>query len=219
MGEGFQFFDILLFAAIAGFLVLRLRNVLGRRTGNERRREPFAPPAPTPEKVVPLAPRGRIIEGTATPAPAEPASGIARVRAADPGFEANAFLTGARSAFEVIVHAFAAGDTAALRPLLSNDVYEGFAQAIRSRAAAKESLETTLQSIKGADIVEATLEEGVAVVTVKFVSDQINVTRAADGKVVDGDPERIVEKADFWTFSRPVRSRDPNWTLIATHSP
>ena len=80
-------------------------------------------------------------------------------------------------------------------------------------------MQTTLISMKSAEIVESSLEGGTALVTVKFVSDQTNVTRTADGKVVDGDPERVVEHIDFWTFARALRSRDPNWTLVATHSP
>jgi predicted lipid-binding transport protein (Tim44 family) len=225
MGDGFQIFDILLFAAIAGFLLLRLRSVLGRRSGNEQRRpDPFNPsqtPAGPQDKVVPL-PRARPAEGIAppaAPATAPAVSGVAALRAASPGFDEAEFLSGARGAFEIIVNAFAAGDTAALRPLLSNEVYEGFAEAIRTRIAAKETHETTLMSIKSADIAEAAVEDGAAVVTVKFVSDQVNVTRAENGAVVEGDPDRIVEQTDYWTFSRPIRARDPNWTLIATHSP
>jgi predicted lipid-binding transport protein (Tim44 family) len=220
MGDGFQVFDILLFAAIAGFLVFRLRSVLGRRTGNERRRDPFAtPPAGAPDKVVPLPPRGRTIEGVATPVAAAGSDGLAAVRAADPSFDQKRFLDGARGAFEIIVNAFAAGDTVALRPLLSDEVYDSFAQSIRQRQAAGETLETSLMSIKSAEIAEGSAQGNTVLVTVKFVSDQINVTKGAGGKVVDGDPERIVEKSDFWTFSRNVRSRDPNWILVATQSP
>jgi predicted lipid-binding transport protein (Tim44 family) len=221
MSDGFQLFDILLFAAIAGFLVIRLRSVLGRRTGNEQRRDPFAapPPRPTaPQRVPPATPRGPVIEGTATPVP-QGLKGVAAIAAADPSFDETTFLKGARSAFEIIVNAFAAGDTAAMQPLLSKEVYEPFAAALRERAAAKEKHETTLMSIKAADIVEAVIEGGTALVTVKFVSDQVNVTRGEDGAVRDGDPDRIVETTDVWTFARPLRSRDPNWTLVATHTP
>lgn len=219
MDNGFQFFDILLFAAVAGFLLLRLRSVLGRRTGNERRRgQPFAPPD---ARVVPLSQplaKGPIIDVTPQPA-ANGATGTAAIRAADPSFDEIAFLKGARGAFEIVVRAFAAGDTTALEPLLNKDVYSAFVDAIRSRQAAKEILQTTLVSIKSATLVEATVEGTTGLVTVKLVSEQINVTRDADGKVVDGDPDKPVEKTDFWTFSRPLRARDPNWTLIATHSP
>lgn len=216
MGDGFQIFDIILFAAIAGFLLLRLRSVLGRRTGNEQRRpDPFAPPKPALTPVPTLAP-----ESAAAPvAPKAGGTGLVALKAADPSFDEKVFLQGARGAFEIVVNSFAAGDTGVLQPLLSKDVFAAFSEAIRARAAAKETLQTTLLSIKSADIVEATLEGGTAIVTVKFVSDQTNVTRSGDGKVIEGDPDKVIEKTDFWTFARPIRSRDPNWMLVATNTP
>lgn len=219
MDGGFQIIDILLFAGIAGFLVFRLRSVLGRRTGLEQRRNnPFAPPpAPQapPASAAPTAPQLRAIAGGTAP----PAGGLAAVTAADPSFTEDSFLKGARSAFEIIVNSFAAGDKAALQPLLSKDVYDRFAEAIDARLAAKETLQSNLTAMKSAEIVQSPLEGGTALVTVKFVSEQTNVTRAADGTVRDGDPSRVDEHVDFWTFARPIRSRDPNWTLVATHSP
>jgi predicted lipid-binding transport protein (Tim44 family) len=220
MGDGFQYLDIVLFAVIAGFLILRLRSVLGRRTGNEQRRDPFVPPKPesAPENVVSL-PRGRPSVGAPPAAASAPVgSPVARIKAADPRFDEAAFLAGARSAFEIIVNAFAKGDTAALQPLLSDAVYASFAEAIRNRVAQHETLETNLLTIKLVEIADAEVEDGTALVTVKFVSEQTNVTRAADGSIVDGNPDRVVEKTDLWTFSRALRSRDPNWTLAATHS-
>ena len=218
MGDGYPYLEIVVFAAIAGFLVLRLRSVLGRRTGTERRREPLESGAP-PEKVVPLPARGRTsTSGTAT-GPSSVAAGIERIRAADRAFDESAFLAGARGAFEIVVNAFAKGDTAALQPLLSEPVYASFSEAIRARLAAKETFETNLLTIKSVEIAEAGLEGDVATVIARIVSDQTNTTRAADGSVVDGNPDHVEEKTDLWTFSRSVRSRDPNWTLVATHSP
>ncbi|HKF71593.1 MAG TPA: Tim44/TimA family putative adaptor protein [Stellaceae bacterium] len=225
MNGDLQIGSIVFFAIVVLFLIFRLRGVLGRRTGQERYRDPFAqrsaaPPARTPMPGTPTEGRGPIIEGTATPAsePAPLGAGLARLKAADRGFDERAFLKGARGAFEIIVNAFAAGDTAALKPLLSGEVYGSFATAIQQRVTAKETHETNLMTIKDCDLVQVGLESSVAYVTVKFVSDQVNVTRAADGKVVDGDADRVVEKTDFWTFSRDIRSRDPNWQLVATRS-
>ena len=210
-GGGSQIIEILIFAAIAVFLVFRLRSVLGRRTGLEQRRELFPPSAPKPA-TPPPAPAAR---GNGTAA----GGGLAAIKSADAGFEEGAFLNGARAAFQIIVNAFAAGDANALQPLLSKDVFDRFAEAINARRAANETLQTTLVTIKAAELQDATIEGSTALITVKFVSEQINVTRSADGKIADGDPERVVEHVDFWTFARPVRSRDPNWTLVATHSP
>lgn len=211
------FIDIVLFAMVAVFLVLRLRSVLGRRTGTERRRELFERPVGA-ENVVTLPERGKPVEGNGGAAPGSVAAGLAAIRSADPSFEPEHFLSGARSAFEMIVGAFANGDTATLRPLLSDEVYERFAEAIRTHHDAKETLETHLLSVKAADIAEAELDGRNALVTVRFASDQVNVTRAADGQIVDGDPEKVVEKTDFWTFARNTRASDPNWQLVATRS-
>jgi predicted lipid-binding transport protein (Tim44 family) len=226
MGD-FQYFDIILFAMIAGFLVLRLRSVLGRRTGTERRRELFARrPAPVSDKlggdktaavaepadkVVPLAP----IAAKAADAVAE---GISRIRRADPGFDPSQFLEGARIAFEMIVTAFAKADKATMRPLLSDEVYRPFAQTIDERVAAKETVETKDLKLDDAEIIEADLAGRTARLTVRLTSHQITVTRAMDGSIVDGVPDHAVEKTDFWTFARDTRSSDPNWLLIATSS-
>lgn len=225
MGEFQQYFDIILFAMVAVFLVLRLRSVLGRRTGNERRRELFVrrprpAPEPTPDKVPALGEPGRTATDAAmVSAPVDAvADGLNRIRRADPSFDPPQFLDGARAAFEIIVTAFAAGDKAALQPLLSDDVFQQFATAIDERVAAKETLETRIIRLDEADITEAELARRTAQITVKLVSRQINVTRAMDGSIVDGDPEHPTEKTDYWTFARETRSTDPNWVLIATSS-
>lgn len=238
MGSGFQFLDILFFAAIAVFLVFKLRSVLGKRIGHEQqptrrfgdifaKREPDAKDtARATDKVIPLPDR----RPEPSPAPAAAAAetptadetletGIARIRGADPGFSSDGFLAGARGAFEMIVAAFAAGDVAALKPLLNPDVFDRFRAAIEQRRKAGEKLETTLVGIRSAGIVEADLADKTASVSVKFVSEQVNVTRDAAGTVVEGDPAKVATVTDIWTFQRNVRSRDPNWVLVATQSP
>lgn len=225
MGDGLAFFDIVFFALVAGFLILRLRSVLGRRTGNENRERwtprvpaPTQPPGPAtaperplPDNVTALPNR----EGVASASsPLEQA--LTQIRVADPAFEPKRFIEGARAAFEMIVTAFAQGDTAALRPLLADDVYENFAAAIKGRFDAKQTLETTLIAIKSVEIIEARMEGRTAFVTVKFVSEQVNVTRNAAGEVVDGDPNRVTVVTDVWTFARNTRAGDPNWALVQT---
>jgi predicted lipid-binding transport protein (Tim44 family) len=221
MGDFPHYFDIILFAMVAGFLILRLRSVLGRRTGQERRRNNafLRQPEPTGDKVVPLGPRVAVPPPTATAPPGDAvAAGLAAIHNADPEFDPAHFVDGARVAFEMIVAAFAAGDKAKLRPLLSDEVYRPFSAAIDEREAAKETLETRILGMKQLDIVEAQLAGRWARVTLKIVSDQINVIRAHDGSIVDGDPDHPIEKTDFWTFARDTRSTDPNWALVATDS-
>lgn len=225
MGD-FQYFDIILFAMIAAFLVLRLRSVLGKRTGNERRRDLF-PRRPAPIADKPSADKVAVPEGAdkVTPIAAISAKssdsldeGFARIRRADPVFDPAQFIEGAKLAFEMIVTAFAKGDKEALRPLLSDDVYGPFAQTIDERVAAKETVETHGLKLDEAEIVGADMAGRTARVTVKLVSHQISVTRAMDGSIVDGDPDHPVEKTDYWTFARDTRSSDPNWSLVATSS-
>jgi predicted lipid-binding transport protein (Tim44 family) len=220
MGDLSQYIDIILFAMIAGFLVLRLRSVLGRRTGNERRRNPFpGPMAPRVQNLLQVpTPAPNPYAAAAAPGGGAVADGLLAIKRADPAFDSGAFLDGARKAFEMIVGAFAAGDKAALRPLLDDSVYRSFATAIDERVAAKETLETRIARLKSADVVEAGLDGMTAQVTVRFVSDQINVTRAMDGSIVDGNPNQPIEKTDFWSFARDTRAADPNWALVATGS-
>jgi len=220
MGE-FQYFDIILFAMIAGFLVLRLRSVLGRRTGNERRRDLFPRrAAPAAEKVPTLVEPDKRVAGPGSdpPPPDVVAEGLNRIRRADASFDPAHFIEGARAAFEMIVAAFAKGDKAELRPLLSDEVFQRFAMAIDERVTARETLETQIEKLDSVDIVEAGVAERTAQVTLKLVSHQINVTRAMDESIVDGAPGQPVEKTDYWTFARDTRSTDPNWVLVATSS-
>lgn len=229
MGDGIQFFDIILFAAIAAFLVLRLRSVLGRRQGHEEppKYDPFrdrGKDEAAEEKVIQLPERsGQTAGGEAEPGaeaggatPLE--QGLTQIKMADRNFESDSFVSGAKVAFEMVVAAFANGDAKTLRPLLSNDVYEDFSGAIKAREDNKETLESTLVGISEAEIVEAELQGKTAFVTIKFVSEQINVTRSAEGEAVEGDPNSVTTVTDIWTFARNTRSRDPNWTLVATDS-
>ncbi len=226
MGDGLPFFDIILFAMIAAFLVLRLRSVLGRRDGHKGgHRDPFArsrPEEAADDNVVHL-PDARDA-GTDTEAAAagdgesDLAAGFREIKVVDRGFEPTEILSGARIAFELILGAYASGDTDALKPLLSAEVLSNFAQSIGEREKAGEAMEHTLVGIKSAEIVEAFVDGRTANVTVKFVSEQANITRDANGEVVDGDPSAVTEVTDFWTFARDTRSRDPNWTLVATRS-
>jgi predicted lipid-binding transport protein (Tim44 family) len=220
MGDGFHLFDIILFAAIAGVLLLRLRSVLGRRTGNERRIDPFAPRPPIVKPTGPFAaPSPAAIEAPAASAADAAARratpGAGAIKSADPHFDEAAFLKGARGAFEIVVNAFAAGDAAALKPLLSPDVLAQFTGAIRARgSAAKQS--TPLVAIKGAEISSSAIEGATALVTVKFVSEQ---NAMPEPGAAAGAENRVEEHVDSWTFSRRVDARDPNWLLIATQSP
>lgn len=237
-------YDIILIGLVAVFLILRLRSVLGKRTGNERppARDPFTPPAPptaTPrvgdapanqgnDNVVPLptanAPAPRQSSATSGPggirATVMPTAtaGVAAIRAADPSFEPIGFTGGGRAAFTAIVEAFAKGDIAALRGLLDGPTFSSFEAAIRGRVERKEKAETTLIGFEASDVAAAELQGTNASVTVRFVSEQINVLRNADGQIIDGNPNEVQKVIDLWTFRRDTKSSDPNWLLVKTES-
>lgn len=220
MGDGFNILEILLLAMVAGFIVLRLRSVLGRRTGAEPRRPPLGGPAGNeraPGNVIPLPGRTPPVQETFE-GPA--AAGLGKIRGADPAFNAAEFLNGAKGAYEMIVTAFAKGDVATLRSLLGEEVYRSFAAAIEDRQRRGETQETTLVGIKEAEIVEADVTGGrMAEVTVRFVSELVNATRDKEGQLTAGNPNAVEETIDIWTFARNLRSSDPNWQLIATATP
>jgi predicted lipid-binding transport protein (Tim44 family) len=230
MGESFQYIDIILFAMIAAFLILRLRSVLGRHRNDGRpaERETFEAtrsPMPKDDTVVSLPDRS---EGRRGPRRAEPAApeaaatpmdaAVNQMRIIDPRFDLAEFVGGARTAFEMIVEAFAKADRKTLQSLLADEVYENFEGAIAEREKNNYVLENTLIRIVSTDATDAELDGSVASVTVKIVSEQVNVTKTATGEVVEGNPNHITEVTDVWTFSRDLRSRDPNWKLVATRS-
>lgn len=232
MGETFDIYT-LLFLILAVVIFLRLRNVLGRRTGSER--QPYDPYAPSDakarsqDKVVHL-PRGEHSE--AAPEEVSPeerlkdyapkgsplAKGLLAIMKADRSFDPDEFLKGAKTAYEMIVMAFAGGNRRTLRQLLETEVYEGFVGAIDEREKREEKVDSSFVGIDRADIIEAELKRKVAQVTVKFVSQLITSTRDKAGKVIDGDPKKVREVTDIWTFARDVSSRDPNWKLVATEA-
>ena len=241
MSEAFDIYT-LLFLVLAVVIFIRLRNVLGRRTGNERPPyDPYTTPdakrtGPEANEPVVALPRGRSSRGpvaeASVPSVEDLEARLGRHAAkdsplgqsltglmrADPGFDPNHFIDGAKAAYEMIVMGFAQGDDTTLKQLLGSDVYDGFQRAIRERDSRGEKVESSLVGIDKADIIEAEVKNRTAYVTVKFVSELISVTRDADGGVVEGDPKKVREVTDIWTFAREVGSKNPNWKLAATEA-
>lgn len=238
MSEGFDIYTLVLLG-LAVFVLFRLRSVLGTRTGHER--PPYDPysrremPGNANENVVTLPNRSSDSKGqkpktdevvlapdrwrgVAAANSTTVEAGLDAIVRADPGFDGQAFLQGAKAAYEMIVSAFARGDRKALKPLLAREVYEGFANAIAEREQRGETVETTFVSIDKAEVIEAELRDRMASVTIRFISQLVTVTRDRDGTVIDGNPDAVSELTDVWTFSRDVRSSDPNWKLVATES-
>jgi predicted lipid-binding transport protein (Tim44 family) len=220
--------DLVLFGLIAAFLILRLRSILGRRTGFEGRARP-APPT-VGGRVAPPA-RGDstpTIDGRAEAAAPRPVralpeansalgEALRRLRTVDPAFDAAGFLGAAEGTFRTIVAAFAGGDRVTLRGLLTDDTYRAFETAIAAREAASETQRTEIREITAAAITEAELNGRIADISVRFVSDQVNVTSDAQNQPVSGT-DGITEMVDVWTFERDLGTRDQTWRLAAARS-
>jgi predicted lipid-binding transport protein (Tim44 family) len=219
--------SLLVFAALAVFVIWKLRSVLGVRTdrdesapsrfqaqgtpsrGAQFGAQPLTPvaPAASPDRWRGMAEKG----GKAW-------SGLDAIAAADPEFSGPAFMEGARKAYEMIVAAFAKGDKETLRRLLGDEAYENFLSEINSREARGETMETALLSIDQETVEDARAEPGLNSVTVRFASRLITARKNRDGQLIDGDLERAAAIVDLWTFARDPHSRDPNWKLIATEA-
>lgn len=211
--------DLILFAMVAAFLVLRLRSVLGKRTGFERPQGETAPglgQAPAGREAEVMAPPPQAAGRRSVPDPRSPVGqALMRIRGVDPSFDPNGFLGGAEGAFRMIITAFAAGDRGTLRDLLSDEAYAGFDSAIAAREKAGETQRTELRAIHDMAIEAADLRGTIADVTVRIVSDQVNLTMAQDGSISAG-AEAVTEITDLWTFQRDLATSDPTWKLVGT---
>jgi predicted lipid-binding transport protein (Tim44 family) len=231
--------DLVLFGMIAAFLVLRLRSILGKRTGFERQAPPVQPPGqtgagqtgagqPGPGQMGPARQAGPTIDVRAEPV--EPASAqsvpdaaspagqaLAQMRGLDRNFDPARFLAGAEQAFRMIVTAFASGDRVALRALLSDDTYRAFEQAISAREKEGETQVSEIKSMQTLAIEQAELKGRVGAVTVRIVSDQISYTTDKNGRPVTGT-DAVTEITDIWTFERDLTQPDPTWRLVSARS-
>jgi len=238
MMNDFLDFPTLIAIGVAIVVLLRLRSVLGTRTGNERSplerlRGRARPATESEDKVVPMRPQPMAqpadldaerrerkleaeIEGLAH-GDAEVAKGLKAIAAADSTFMPKPFMEGAKSAYEMIVTAFARGDRKTLKSLLEKDVYDGFDTAIAEREQAGHKVDFTFVGLPGIEISEAEIDKRTAQITLRFKAEVVSATRDGDGELVEGNADQVVTIADEWTFARSTRSRDPNWKLVATN--
>jgi predicted lipid-binding transport protein (Tim44 family) len=234
-----EFFDLptLIVIGLAIVILFRLRSVLGTRTGNERppverQRAAEAAPERVEDTVVPMRrpadPAGdadaeRLARRLQTEidqfshGDAAVAAGLKAIADADPGFSPKIFMEGAKSAYEMIVTGFAAGDKKTLKNLLEKDVYDGFERAINEREAAGQKIDFTFVGLPKVEISEAEADKRLAQVTVRFTAEVVSATRDKDGALVEGNADQVQTIADEWTFARSPKARDPNWKLVATN--
>ena len=247
MGEASSLINLILLVIAVG-VFLKLRSVLGRRTGEERppvdpftRKDKSASPH-NDDKVVQLPGRYRpnsaeanddksfnpypqtepyVVKprwGGLVPEDSPIAQTLTEISLADRHFDAQAFMSGARAAYEMIVTAFAKGDRATLKPLLAEHVFSSFEGVIKGREERGEIIDQTFIGITKAELEDASLVDHRARLTVHFVSELTACTKNKDGVVIDGDPVTIRKVTDIWTFERDLKASDPNWRLVATSS-
>ena len=234
-----EFFDIptLIVIGVAIFVLFRLRQVLGTRTGTERtplqRAQQQAQKPANDEKVVQMRPNPapQPADGDAerralklnaeieqlSRGNTEVATGLRAIADADPTFSPKAFLEGAKAAYEMIVTAFATGDRKTLRNLLEKDVYDGFERAIADREGAARKVDFTFVGLPKIEISDADYDKRETRVAVKFNAEIVQATRDKDGTLIEGNADQVQTIADEWTFARNPKSRDPNWKLVATN--
>lgn len=224
MGQGMQFFDLIFLGMIAVFILLRLRSVLGTRTGNEKKPEDLqtgrtGQVAGKKEGTVIALPRRAGPGGGElglSPAEIRLRQALTEIALADPQFDADDFADGARQAYEMIIIGFAQGDRELLRDMVGEEVFANFDAAITARQAAGQTMQTRLVKISDARISQASLRGKIAEVTVKFTAELISCVTDSSGEVLQGHPVLPQQISELWTFSRATDASDPNWALIAT---
>jgi predicted lipid-binding transport protein (Tim44 family) len=220
--------DLLLYIVIAAVLIVWLRNTLGTRHGDERQR-----PNPLSEVDVSNSSeqRGRLVDMTDTSGTPDPGispfegidmadksveEGLKQVMRADRSFDPHRFIAGAREAFPLIVESFSEGDTDTLQDLLAPNVYKAFADVIDTRRLAGETVKTEIHSVRRVEIADARVVDRLVLIKVRFTAQETCVIRNREGVITSGNPDRITEMTDVWTFGRDVRSKDPTWLLYET---
>ncbi len=223
MSEGVPYADIIILALIAGFILLRLRSVLGSRSEDDPKGfDRFIPTGKEPvvrveEKSRKARPKEEIIDDyLAKLEDHKIAEVLASIKEKDPQFSASEFLQGAKMAYEMVFDAFTKADQVTLKLLLSDDLFRTFKAELEAREKQEQKTETTLVSATAGDITSAELNRSIARLGVKFVSEQVILTRSAKGEVVEGDPSEIHRVEDHWVFERDVTSKNPNWKIVET---
>lgn len=223
MSNGIPFGDLIVLGAVALFIILRYRSILGQKTGHDFSQKPTrkTPAEESGEaEIINLHPSK---EKTPIDEPADltlanpqVVQGIAKIKSQDPDFTIASFLDGAKIAFEMVIDATNKQDKDTLRMLLSKEVYDSFEQDMKQLADNKQLRLTTLVALKSADISDVDVRRNVATITVQFLSEQIIVLKDAQGAIIEGNASEIDDIVDEWILERDLKSRNPNWTVVAT---
>ena len=217
--------DLIFFVVIAAFLILRLRSVLGKRTGNEKRpKDVFMYQDTNFEDIKTKSVENKKTSNFKTfknEINKKVLSGnkaLEKIRLYDRNFSVKKFLSGAKKAYEMIIKSYASGEIIKIKKLLEIQVFSAFSKKINLRKKNKQTLDHTFVSIKSADIEKIDLKENIVDIVVKFVSEQVNLLKNNKGKIIEGNNEYIENHTDYWTFTRDLKSSNPNWKLVVTKS-
>lgn len=211
--------QLLVLAGIAVFLILRLKSVLGTRDGFEK------PPVPKQDAPTQSRRGFEVIEGGPdrdivdhVPEHSDAADALARMKRAEPSFGVADFLGGARGAYEMILMGFERGDLAEIKPFLSDEVYETFAEVVEAREEQGLTIEAEFVGVREMSLADATFDEDtrIAEISVKYIGELTSVVRDRAGEIVEGSPTQVKRQKDVWTYARRMGEDDPNWQLVAT---
>ncbi len=196
MSYSFEYIDIILLAMIAGFIFLRLRGILGKKTGFE-------------ENINSSFPHEEVPETKSSP--------VLNADTFDDAAKKD-FINGAKIAYESIITSFSKGDLKSIKNLLAKDVYDQFDEAIKDKKTRNVTSETTFIGINSAEIKEHNQNKNMLEVTVEFVSEIISCIKDKDNKIVSGDAQKVKKVLDTWKFTKDSTSKNPNWLIVDTQA-
>ena len=213
------YIDILILAMIAIFIINRLKNVLGKKTGNEQdivekfsRNKTSFKESPPDQTTLSRVKENKVKDVFFHEDPKINAD-LRKIHNLDQSFESDQFLDGSKKAFEYIIKNYSEENLEPLKILLSKSIYRDFQTQIDARLKRSENLDITIIGIKSAEIIRANLKSNIANISVKFNSEQVQVLKDLKGKIIDGDSNQILTIVEQWSFSKDLKSKDPNWTL------
>lgn len=233
----FPYIDIIILAAVAGFIIFRLRSVLGKRIGHEQHfSSGFVSPSSESEeeRVIQLPhvngkeeeervrfnsnyDNNEQLSENITNNP-EIAAGLVAISSKDNSFSYQQFIEGAKSAYEMALEAYSNNDIDTLKSLMSEEVYSSFADSIKEYQENNHKIDLTLVSILSEEPVSAGVNKNIAYIAIRFESEQIHLIRDENNEIISGDASRIEKEVDIWRFERNIKSSNPNWQIVAVRS-
>ena len=220
--NNFPYFDILILAMIAVFIINRLRNVLGKKTGNEndivekftQRKSSFKESDPDETSNKKLKNEEDSFENKVFHSDNSINNSIKQILKVDPNFDIESFYNGAKRAFEFILTEYSKNNIKSLDKIISKNIKFAFDEQIKQRQKRSENLEITVISVKEPILQDVSIKnKSTAVAKIHFDSEQVQITKNKDGDIIEGDPNQILSIKENWTFSKNLKTADPNWTL------